>query len=191
VRRYVLSAVAMLAAASLAAPATAAVPAKAVVTDPSGDWPVASQDITGVQVSTVRVGRTPALRAVLTLSAAPDPVSQYYVALSTGCDWWMLSTRNVSIEQPQSIRLVHGRCGVAESATGDHPTSAATLSVSGNTLVLTAPYALGLKKGLRITSIEAAASPVLTGAYVADGVGQHGYVVSGDLALARVTYALG
>lgn len=188
-RRHVLAAVAAVLLA--AAPATAAVPTHAAIADAKGDWPVASHDITGVRVSTVRLGRTPALRAVLTLSAAPDPVSQYYVALSTGCDWWMLSTRDAGAENPQSIRLVHGRCGVTESATGDHPTSDATVTVSGNTLVLTAPYALGLKKGLRISSIEAAASPFLTGAYVADGVGQHGYVVSGDLALGRVTYALG
>lgn len=188
-RRYVLTAVA--AALLAAAPATAAVPTRAAVPDAKGDWPVAANDITGVQVSTVRLGRTPALRAVLTLSAPPDAVSQYYVALSAGCDWWMLSTRNVSAEQPQSVRLTQGRCGATESATGDHPTSPATAVVSGNTLVLTAPYALGLKKGLRISSIEAAASPFVTGAFVADGVGQHGYVTSGDLALGRVTYALG
>jgi hypothetical protein len=187
-RRYVLTAVA--AALLAAAPATAAVPTQATVTDAKGDWPVASHDITRVHVSTVRVGRTPALRAVLTLSAPPDALSQYYVSVSTGCDWWMLTTRNVGGDA-EDVRLISGRCGVAESTTGQHPSVPATVTVSGSTLVLTAPYALGLKKGLRMTSVEAAASPFLTGAHVADGVGEQGYVVTGDLALAHPTFVLG
>jgi hypothetical protein len=188
-RRYVLAAVAATLLA--AAPAAAAVPTKAGIADASGDWPVASEDIVRTEVSTVRVGRTPALRAVLTLAAPADSAAMYYVAVSTGCEWWMLSTRNVALGDPQDVRLVHGYCGAAESATGQKDNGAATVSVSGNKLVLTAPYAFGLKKGLRMSSIESGASPLMTGAYVADGVGQNGYVTTGDLALGHVTFALG
>jgi hypothetical protein len=194
VRRYVLAAVA--AALLAAAPAGAATSRPAATTSPgikdaAGDWPVTSQDIVDVRVSTVRSGRTSAVRAVLTLTAAPDGVAQYSVGLGSACDSWVLSARSIGGGDMQDSRLQHVVCGSGTSFLTATPENApATVAVSGNTVILTAPYALGLRKGLQITSLTGTASPFFTGVYVGHDVGQSGFVMSGDLALGSVDYTL-
>jgi hypothetical protein len=193
VRRYVLAAVAaaLLAAVPAGATGRPTGPARPGIRDAAGDWPVASQDIVDVRVSTVRVGRTPAVRAVMTLAAAPDGVAQYSVSLSQSCDSWTLSARSIGGGDMQDSRLQHSVCGAATDAVTATPeTAAATVAVSGNTVTLTAPYAIGLRKGLQMTGMSATASPFFTGVWVGHDLGQSGFVVSGDLALGSVDYRL-
>jgi hypothetical protein len=128
----------------------------------------------------LRVGGRPAVRAVLTLAGAPDAVAEYGVTLGTACDSWALVARGAE------ARLERRGCDTPGGVT----TPAATVAVQGTTLVLTAPYGLGLAKGLRVSNLSASASPYLTGLYVGGGTGQEGFVATGDLAFGKVSYVL-
>lgn len=188
------AALAALAALTLAAPAGALTRGRASsgIGDAKGDWPVASQDIVGVSASTVYYGAHPAVRAVLTLSDVPDGVAQYNVALTAGCDSWVLSARSIGGGDMQDSRMQHVRCGSgANAVTATPDTSPATVEVVGKTVVLTAPYAYGMRKGLHVTSMSAGASPFFTGVYVGHGAGEQGFVMTGDLALGDVDWTLG
>jgi hypothetical protein len=195
VHRSFLAAAAVAALlASGAYPALAARPAptRGAITDATGDWAVASQDILSAQVTSGRVNGVPTVRAVLTLADAPDGVAQYAVSFASGCDSWVLSARGIGGGDMQDVRLQHSVCRpAAQFATSAPENAPAQVAVSGKQVVLTAKYALGLEKGLRVTSMAASASPFFTGATVGqDAVGQDGWVTSGDLALANVRFEL-
>ncbi len=171
---------AAIAAALLAAPAGAASPA--AITDAKGDWPVASQDVVGVTVSTVPGN---ALRAVLTLATAPDATTQYGVGVIAGCDSWTLEARGTE------AALKHYVCGSGVGAATAQPdVSAATVTTKGNTVVITAPYANGLRRGLRIDGVNAAASVYFTGVFGGSSLTPSVAVTSGDFAYGQVAYVL-
>lgn len=189
-RRYALPLALAVAAAALVTPATASparrTPNRASVTDPAGDWPVASEDILGVRVETVRVDGKPALRAVITLAAEPDPLTEYFVSVAGRCHTWTIFNRTPYAASADA-RLMYSEC-VAPSRPATLPASApATVVVSGKDVVLTAPYALGLATGMRIMSVTAVAS--VRGAAVSAPV--VGFRWTGDYASADVVYALG
>jgi hypothetical protein len=192
-RRYVVPAVVAALLAAAPAGATSRVAAtRNGIKDAAGDWPVASQDILDVRLSNVRLGRAPALRAVITLAAPADGVAQYGVgAVGRGCDSWGLSARNIGGGDLQDARLTHYVCGSAtDPVTKTYDSVPAVVTVTGNTVTLTAPYAVGLKKGLRFASMSATATPLFTGVFVGHDLGQSGFVVSGDLALGSIDFTL-
>jgi len=194
VRRSVLAAAVAALLAASASPALAVrrpAPTQASIGDRTGDWAVASQDIVSAQVSSGRVNGVPTVRAVLTLADVPDGVAQYAVSFASGCDSWVLSTRNLGGGDMQDVRLQHSTCQtVAEYATYTPENAPAQVAVSGKQVVLTARYAVGLEKGLRVSSIAASASPFFTGASTDLNSGEDGWVTSGDLALANVRFEL-
>jgi hypothetical protein len=176
-------------AALLAAPAVAA-PRAATLNDPKGDWPVAGQDVLSARVTSVRVAGRPALVGALSLSAAPDAPTQYSVAVAAGCDSWLLSVRGLGTDL-QDARIEHLACsGLAEYATRQAEVADATAVVRGNTVEITAPYALGLRRGVKVTSMSAGAAAFFTGVYVGHGVGDEGFVMSGDVAFGKASYVL-
>jgi hypothetical protein len=177
------------AAAVLAAPAVAA-PRAATLNDPKGDWPVASQDVLSARVTSVRVAGRPALVAALTLAAAPDAPTQYSVAVTAGCDSWLLSVRNLGTDL-EDARIEHVVCyDLADYPTRQTEIEHATATVRGTTVEITAPYTLGLKRGTKVTSLSAGASAFFTGVYVGHDVGDQGFVMSGDVAFGKVSYVL-
>lgn len=191
-RRYAVLAVTAALLAAAPAGATSRVNAtRNGVKDAAGDWPVASQDILDVRVSTVRLGKAPALRAVITLAAPYDGVAQYVASVGDGCDSWSLAARSIGGGDMQDARLTHYVCGGAtDPLTTTYDSVPAVVSVVGNTVTLTAPYSVGLKKGRRFTGMSATATPLFTGVYVGHDVGQSGFVVSGDLAVGAIDFTL-
>ena len=129
---------AALLAVALATTTSHAAPA-AQFTDAKGDWAVASQDVLSARISSVLAGGAPAIRAELTLAAAPDPTlpSSYNVQFAVGCVSYALTYdgKAATLQQVSCTR---------QPATTTAP---ATASVRGTTLVLQAPYALGLRRG--------------------------------------------
>ena len=181
-RRSVLAA-AVVAALLAAAPAGAASRRPSTggrVADATGDWPVASQDLVSAQVTSSRAGGQAVLRAVLTLAEAPDAVAEYTVSLDSDCDVWTLSVRG------KDARLQRSTCALTELP----ETAPATVQVSGKQIVVTAPYALGLAKGMRFGSLTATASPYLTGVVFGSSVSPTTFVVTGDVASGSVAMTL-
>jgi hypothetical protein len=188
VRRYVLTAVAV---ALLAAGPAGAAPPRNGFKDPAGDWAVKSQDILDVRVSAVRIGKTPALRAVITLAAPYDGVAGYGVGVSpyTTCETWVLKASGIGGDR-QDARLEHVLCGEpGRYYTTAHPSAPATVSVAGNTVTVTAPYAVGLKKGLRLRGASASASVMFAGVWVVNLDGST-FVGSGDIGYGEIDVTL-
>lgn len=178
--RSLLAAIAALAA--FAPSASAAGPA--VIADPRGDWPVAASDVLSVRVDGVVKGTAHTLRAQLTLAAAPDAVTEYQVALSNQCDSWTFATRGYGTAA-QTATLTHHACG--DSPTSRGASVPATVTVKGTVVEFTAPYAVGLRRGTKVTYLAAAASVY----YVSAGVGTDpsAWATDGDLALGNATYS--
>lgn len=147
--------IAALLAVALVTPAHAA-PAPQV-TDPKGDWAVASQDVLSARVSSVLVNRVPTLRAELTLAAAPESrlPTDFVVQFFVGCTVYDLNYDGTT------AALERLTC----AATPVSSTAPATVTVRGTTLVLQAPYALGLRRGQVATYFAAAAYTVYAGVY--------------------------
>jgi hypothetical protein len=172
--------IATLAALLLAAPAGAGT--TAAIKDAKGDWAVGSQDVVGVTVSSVPGN---AVRAVLTLAGAPDAATNYGVSLVAGCDWWTFDARGTK------ATLNHYHCGSGADVTAVQPdVSAATVETKGNTVVLTAPYANGLKRNLKLTGLNAVASVYFVGAGGGGTTLPTFSVYTGDLAYGDVSYVL-
>lgn len=176
-----------LAAAALLAPAAFA-GAPAIVTDPANDWQLAQQDIRLVRVEGVRTGNTHVLRATLTLSAAPDAGSEYAVSVSRGCHWWVFDVRGVGTSV-QRATLSQGSCGDATSPV-PQPSVPATVSVRGNAITFSAPYAFGLKRSFRLDYVSAVAAYEFAMFWVGPGVTPDVGFTAGDIAGGPVTYWL-
>jgi hypothetical protein len=171
--------------ALLAAPASAK-PA-ATISDPKGDWGVASEDVLAARLEGVvgTSGRT--VTATVTLAGAPDAATTYYVAAIDGvCNSWEFSVYGLGTAAQAAVLT---RYSCQDAATDVLGTSVpATATVKGNTVGLTAPYALGLKRGTKVAALVAAAAVH----YVAFGVGMDADLrfVDGDWAQGGSRYVL-
>jgi hypothetical protein len=175
----VLAATALLAAPASAKPA-------ATISDPKGDWSVASEDVLAARVEGVVSKSARTLTATVTLAGAPDAATTYYVAVTDGvCNSWEFSVRGLGTAA-QSAVLTRYACGDATNTLGT--SVPATATVKGSTVGLSAPYALGLKRGTNVAALLAAASVH----YVAFGVGMDAdqRFVDGDWAGANTRYVL-
>ena len=144
-------------AASLAALALASGPASAVpveIRDARGDWPVPSQDIVAVRLERTALDGRPAVRAVLTLAAAPDPASAYHVRFGLKCATWSLGNLDPAVS---GAFLVRESCGSGELVSSGRY-APATAEVRGNDVVLTAPMAVALRPGQRLEFLAAEAA---------------------------------
>jgi hypothetical protein len=183
------AAAALVACALLAGPASAAPPA--TVPDAVGDWPVASQDIRTVRLTTFASKAGPMVRATLDLSAAPDAATQYVVTFGTGCTWWGFVARNLGTDAFTSTFGTYPCSDDAAGAATRQPDAIeADVLVTGTTIQFTVPYALGLRRGFRVATMEAGASPAFTGLYVGHGLGDRGFVTDGDLAYGSTSYVI-
>jgi hypothetical protein len=187
-----IAALAGITALLTAAPALAA-PRPATLSDPKGDWAVASQDLVGVRISSVRTATGPGIRAEMTLVAAPDVPTTYttVIHIAGRCDGWALVAADHGTPLQQA-RLEYYACPSDTSSAVPVPddTAPATVEVRGTTVVLTAPYALGLARRQRIEGAVIAASTRFVGVFYPDNSGTWQEVVSGDLGYGRVSYVL-
>lgn len=169
-----------LLALALVTPGHAAAPV-ASVTDPRGDWPVASQDILSARLSSVYVHGVPTLRAEVDLAAAPNPLvpTTYTVDFGVGCAAYSLTSDGTS------GTLERSDCKVKKLTTS----APGTAAVHGTTLVIQAPYALGLQVGQVAQGLGAVAATVFVAYWQLTG----DFATSGDIALAPydTTYVLG
>ena len=180
-RRTLLAAVA---AATLASPALAA-PSSVTVSDPAGDWPVTSQDVRRVRLSSDGKSVTLAFELV----AAPDATTRYqgYFATADYCNQgWIVNAIGAGTATAKAD-LSRTTCDPAGGIVATE-TSAATMKVRGTTVEVTAPYALGVKRGLTVRYFNGAASTVL--AAVGAGMDSATFLWTGDIAIGEVTYRL-
>ena len=164
-----------------------AAPGSAIVTDPANDW-VPSQDVVRLDVSSGPAGKARVVKATFRLTAAPDAAATYQANLETGrCDKaWSLKASGLGTSS-QKATLERLPCMATTAAI---PTAPATVTVKGTTVEITAPYAVGLVKGLHVKQINGFVGAAFAGTYVGNGLGQDGFILSGDLAWSAVDYRL-
>lgn len=169
---------ALLAALAFAAPAHAAPPQ---ISDPAGDWLVPSQDVVRVRLERATLDGRPALRAVLTLAATPDPTATYYARLTVGCEDWLLGNRWVTRPEPFLTRT-----GCAAQAMVEQPVfEPATMTTSGNDVAFVAALPAGTA-GRRVDALGGHTSTGTPAGLVVNGF----MVLNGDLAGGRVRHTL-
>ena len=89
----------------------------------------------------------------------------------------------------QAARMTHYTCGeTTDPEQLNPPNVPATVSVRGSVIELTAPYALGLRRGTKVVALVAAAAVQ----FVAFGPGTdpEEFFVDGDFAWGRTSYTL-
>ena len=175
---------------ALAAPAGAA-PGPGI-TDPKGDWPVASQDVLSAKLSSALAGKTPVLRAELQLAAAPDGrPATYAVGFSIGCHGYAFDHSWTAANGYQTALHHTAYCSrsAAPPKAGPDEKLPATVTLKGSTLVFEAPYVSEIKKGVKVTYLTAWGC-----AYACMWVGVNwddAQVSVGDLAYGDISYVVG
>lgn len=175
---------AALAAAALLAPSASAANGPAVLGDPKGDWPVASSDMLSARVEGVVSGAKRSVRATMMLAAAPDAPTEYQVSFGDACDSWDLAVRGIGTAA-ETATFTHYVCDSTQAA----GTTDAAVKVTGSKIELTAPYLFGLRRGIKVTGIAAAAS-VKFFAVGVDMGDPNEWIVDGDLAVGNASYVL-
>lgn len=161
-RRHLLAA--LCACLLLAVPAHAA-QRPATVPDATGDWPVASGDLAGMRLYGVTVDGVRALRADVTFAGVPAAGTTFRAVVETkACGWWSLSVNRYGTPL-QNAALERYGCDLTALG-GPVESSPATFTVTGKTVRITAPYALGLRRGARLVHGAATASVQYTGVIV-------------------------
>jgi len=189
-----LPVVALLGALSMALPARAD-SNTLTFKDPSGDWAVAAQDIVQVTLRSVSDRSGHWLDAHISLAAPVGPAyTTYVVTFQIGPTCYALATSTVNgapVQQSAGgasispASLASATCTNAGPMTGAPATSVA----HGSTVEIRAPYALGLRRGLRATGVTVAVGtqPV----QVRVGIGSTTPAVStGDFATTNAVFAL-
>jgi hypothetical protein len=172
----------------LAAPATAK-PAAATIKDPKGDWAVASEDVLAARLEGLVAKGAKTLHATVTLAAAPDAATTYYVAFVDGvCNSWELSVQGLGTQAQRAV-LTRYTCGDSTDAASVVGESVAVTAVAhGTTVEFSAPYALGLRHGTKVDGLLAAAAV----RYASWGVGMDSdtFYTDGDIARGNSSYVL-
>ena len=128
--------------------------------DPSGDWQVPSQDVVTVTLRSVSSQAKHWLEADITLAAPVGPTyTTYTVAFQIGSSCYALATSTVN---GGPLQQSAGGASVSPSSfsevpctdPGVQPTGAPAASMArGSTVQIRAPYALGLRRGMRVTAV--------------------------------------
>ena len=185
----------VLAALSLALPARADSSALTFA-DPIGDWQVASQDVVTVTLRSVSDRGTHVLAADITLAAPVGPAyTTYAVSFRIGQTCYALATITVNGKPAQQstggVTTIPSSFSAASCTySGPTTTSApATSAVQNSTVQIRAPYALGLRRGARVSDINVAVGTQPMEMYV--GVGPKNVApATGDFAATLATLPL-
>ncbi|HWL35887.1 MAG TPA: hypothetical protein VNQ77_06815 [Frankiaceae bacterium] len=162
------------------------------VSDPKGDWPLASADITSIRVGNAP-GRTPRATVELALAAAPDPTTTYtaYVRGVADCDAWSFEVTRLGTPAPTGTWQRTGYCpGFQKPAVPPPPGLPAAVTVRGTTVTFTVPYADGLRRGLRLARVGSTTLSAPTGVCAGVGLLPVQCVMPGDQAGGAVSYVL-
>lgn len=184
-----LGGVVVLAPVALAAPSPQ-------ISDPKGDWQVASQDVVSGRLSSVLSAGKPALKGELTLAAAPAAgvESMYALNFLVGCDGYTFSYIWPGVAQGAKATLDHySFCQQrpATEPTADDSTPA-TVAVTGTTLTWQVPYTGKIVKGARAMSFSAVACSAIAAVFFGDSITGSHEVDTGDVAYGgNQTYVVG
>lgn len=174
------------------ATATAAARPGRSVSDPRGDWPLASADVTSVRVGNAP-GRTPRATVELTLAAAPDATTTYtaFVRGAAACDSWSFEVTRIGTPAQTGTVERTGYCpGFQKPLVPPSPGLPAAVTVRGTTVTFTVPYADGLRRGLRLVHAGSTTLSAPAGACTGTTeIGTH-CVFPGDQAGGAVSYVL-
>lgn len=185
----------VLAALSVTLPARADSSAL-TFTDPSGDWQVASQDVVKVTLRSLSDRGKHVLAADITLAAPAGPAyTSYIVSFRIGQTCYALATTTVNGKPAQQsagdvtttpASFSSASCTYSGPTTTNAP---ATSAVQNSTVQIRAPYALGLRRGARVSAINVAVGTEPTQSYV--GVGPKNVApATGDFASTLATLPL-
>jgi hypothetical protein len=180
---------ALLAILALAGSATAA--PRSGISDPRGDWPVASQDVVSAKLSSVLVSGKPVLRGELQLAAAPDGrPATYAIGFAVGCHAYSFDKSTEATGDHVALSYTDyctpeddgpGRIGVDK----EYP---ATVSVKGRTVTWLAPYVGQIKRGARVEGMSAWGCARLC---TSVGIDWNDQKTVGDLAWGEMLYVVG
>lgn len=126
---------------------------KPQLTDPKGDYPVASADIVSGTLSSVPDGTKTLLQIDLTLAAPPTTLTPYSYTLGftvPGCDF-----RAVYFGHPLKGVLNDSVAGCITGKAVPH----ARYRIQGSTITFTVPMSGALKRGVRATTLFAVTEP--------------------------------
>lgn len=186
---------------SVAAVLSITLPARAdssslTFTDPAGDWQVASQDIVKVTLRSVSAASKHWLEADITLAAPVGAAyTSYVVSFRAGNTCYALATSTVNGAPAQhsagDASMTPSSLSAAScSDTAAQPTGAsATAAVHSSTLQIRAPYALGLRRGLRLQDVGAVVGTQYVEAGISVGANQFS-PATGDLASTKQRLSL-
>ncbi len=164
------------------------------VTDPKGDWQVASQDVLSARLSSRYVGGKPSLRGELRLAAVPDVPTTYRFNFGLGCSSYSFAYVWPGVAQGASATFERWDYCAPPAAVPEAPKTTAdatfpvTFAVTGTTLVWQAAYAGGIKKGVRVANFAALACTVLGGVVAGDTTTGSHEVWAGDIAYSANRY---
>jgi len=165
-------------------------------TDASGDWQVASQDIIKVTLRSLSQHGEHVLAADITLAAPAGPAyTLYIVSFRVGQTCYTLATATINGQPAQQsaggASATSSNLGATSCAYSGPMGSSAPASsmVQGSTVQIRAPYALGLRRGLRVTDVNVAVGTEPTEMYV--GVGPKNIApATGDFATTKAALPL-
>jgi hypothetical protein len=191
-RRTLLAA---LVAAVAVLPSTAQAAPSPQIVDKKGDWAVDAQDILTARVSSVLVAGKPALRAEMSLAAAPSAVpATYRFGFMKGCVGYGFSYDWKGTATGSTAQFFRQECYTGAEKPGETPkttTLPATATVKGATLTWTTPFAAGIARGARVTDFFAWVYDVPFGTVGNDTVTGYTEFYTGDVAYSRATYVVG
>lgn len=185
----------LLAVVAAASPATAA-PAPQV-TDPAGDWGVASQDVLWARLSSTGTKAAPVLRGELRLAAAPAPgtTSRYWLGFHVGCVAYRFTYVWSGAPQGSGATLEEYSYCAGTAAPVRNPvdrTYPVTVAVKGTTVVWQAAYAGAIRRGARAgTFYVFACVPNCGVRFVNTSSGREDEVLTGDVAESDARYVIG